>query len=151
MTRIAKKKSWNNNRWQRNSSRIPVKKVARWRILMFLNSNILFQYCSNLLGIRNLQEPVKKAFCYPKLLWPFAVWINCSSDLKNFANSWPLVSNFNFFSQSQQQLFLTVDQNNFGNKIPIQRKIKIILKILTVMHFDRKSMYVVARLYEKAR
>ena len=43
-----------------------------------LNSN-----CSNLLDLRNLQEQVKKAFCYQKLFWPFTVWINCSSDLKN--------------------------------------------------------------------
>ena len=45
--------------------------------------------CYNLLDMRNLQEQVKKAFCYQKLFWPFTVWINCSSDLKNFANSWP--------------------------------------------------------------
>ena len=41
--------------------------------------------------------------------------------------------------------------NVTSNSISTQRKIKIILKILTVMHFDGKSMYVVARLYEKAR
>ena len=45
-------------------------------------------------------EQVKKVFCYQKLFWPFTVWIDCSSDLKIFANS------------------LTVGQNNFGNKIP---------------------------------
>ena len=44
--------------------------------------------------------------------------MNCSSDLKNFANSWPSASNYNFFSPSLEQLFLTVGQNNFGNKIP---------------------------------
>ena len=52
--------------------------------------------CSNLLDMRNLQEQVKKAFCYQKLFWPFTVWINCSSDLKNFANSRSLE---HFFSQ----------------------------------------------------
>ena len=41
--------------------------------------------------------------------------MNCSSDLKNFANSWPLASNF---SRSVEQFHLTVGQNNFGNKIP---------------------------------
>ena len=51
--------------------------------------------CSDLLDLRNLQEQVKKAFCYQNLFWPFTVWINCSSDLKNFANSQP-------FSQSQE-------------------------------------------------
>ena len=88
---------------------------------MFLNPNNfsnLNSNCSNLLDKRNLQEQVKKAFCYQKLFWPFTVWINCSSDLKFFANSRPSASNFNFFSQSLKQFFLTVGQNNFGNKIP---------------------------------
>ena len=69
--------------------------------------------------MRNLQEQVKKAFCYQKLFWPYTVWINCSSDLKNFANSRPSVSNFKSFSRSLEQFFLTVGQNNFGNKIPL--------------------------------
>ena len=71
--------------------------------------------------MRNLQEQVKKAFCYQKLFWSFTVWINCSSDLKNFANSRPSASNFKFFSRSLEQFFLTVGQNNFGNKIPLLR------------------------------
>ena len=58
--------------------------------------------------MRNLQEQVKKAFCYQKLFWPFTVWINCSSDLKNFVNSWPSAWNFKSFSWSQKQCFLTV-------------------------------------------
>ena len=78
-----------------------------------LNSN-----CSNLLDMRNLQEQVKKAFCYQNLFWPFTVWINCSNDLKNFANSRPSASNFKSFSQTN--FFLTVGQNNFANKIPFQ-------------------------------
>ena len=74
---------------------------------------------SNLLDIemRHLQEQVKKAFCYQKLFFPFTVWISCSSDLKFFSNSRPQASNFKFFSKSLQ-FFLTVAQNNFGNKIP---------------------------------
>ena len=44
--------------------------------------------------------------------------MNCSSDLKNFANSWPSASNVKSFSQPLEQFFLTVGQNNFGNKIP---------------------------------
>ena len=68
--------------------------------------------------MRNLQEQVKKAFCYQKMVWPFSVRINCSSDLKNFANCRPSASNFNFFSQSLEHIFLTVGQNNFSNKIP---------------------------------
>ena len=74
--------------------------------------------CSNLSSLRNLQEQVKKAFCYQELFWPFTVWINCSSDLKNFENSRPSASNFKSFSRSLEQFFLTVGQNNFGNKIP---------------------------------
>ena len=61
--------------------------------------------------MRNLQEQVKQAFCYQKMFWPFTVWINCSSDLKSFTNSWPSASNFKKFSRS-------LGQNNFGNKIP---------------------------------
>ena len=60
---------------------------------MFLNPNIFFSNlnsnCSNLSDMTNLQEQVKKTLCYKKLLWPFTVWINCSSDLKKFANSQP--------------------------------------------------------------
>ena len=52
------------------------------------------------------------------MFWPFTFWINCSSDLKNFANSWPSASNFQSFSRSLEQFFLTVGQINFGNKIP---------------------------------
>ena len=45
--------------------------------------------------------------------------MNCSSDLKNVANSWPSASHFKSFSRSPEQFFLRVGQNNFGNKIPI--------------------------------
>ena len=55
------------------------------------------------------------------MFWPFTVWINCSSDLKNFANSWPSALNFKSFSWSLEQFFLTVCQNNFGNKISFFR------------------------------
>ena len=79
-----------------------------------MNSN-----CSNLSYLRNLQEKVNKEFCYQKLFWPFTVWINCSSDLKHFANSWPSASNFKSLSRSVEQFFLTIGQNNFRNKIPL--------------------------------
>ena len=59
--------------------------------IIFSNLN---SYCSNLSYLRNLQEQVKKAFCYQKLFWPFTVWINCTSDLKNSAKSQPSASNF---------------------------------------------------------
>ena len=38
--------------------------------------------------------------------WPFTVWINCSRDLKKFANYQPLASNFKKISQSLEH-FLT--------------------------------------------
>ena len=79
-------------------------------------------YCSNLLNIRNLQEQVKKALCYQKFFWPFTVWINCSSDLKNIASSRPSASNFKSFSRSLEHFFLTVGRNNFGNKIPLSKE-----------------------------
>ena len=88
---------------------------------MFLNSNIfssLNYNCSNLLDPRNLKEQVKKAFCYQTLFWPFTVRINCSNDLKMFANSQPSAWNFKSFSVSLEQFLFTVGQNNFGNKIP---------------------------------
>ena len=57
--------------------------------------------------MRNLQEQVKKAICYQKLFWHFTVRTNFSSD------------DLKIFSQSEVQFFLTVGQNNFGNKIPL--------------------------------
>ena len=48
---------------------------------------------------------------------PYTVWINCSSDLNFFANSWPSASNFRNFSRSLKQFFLKVGQNSFGSKI----------------------------------
>ena len=71
-----------------------------------LNSN-----CSNSLYLRNLQEQVKKAFCYQKLFKPFTVRLNCSSDLKNFESSRPSASNYKSFSQSIEQFFLCFGKN----------------------------------------
>ena len=88
---------------------------------MFLNPNTFSNSnsnCSNSYDLRNLQEQVKKALCHQKLFWPFTIWINCSSDLKNFANSLPSASNFTSFSRSLEHFFLTVGQNNFANKVP---------------------------------
>ena len=81
-----------------------------WIPIIFSNFNY---NCSNLLDMRNLQKQVKKAFFYQKLFWPSTAWINCSSDLKHFANSRPSASNFKSFSGSLDQFFLTVGQNNF--------------------------------------
>ena len=53
------------------------------------------------------------------MFWPFTVQINCYSDVKKLAISRPSASNFKSFSRSLEQFFLTVGQNNFGNKIPL--------------------------------
>ena len=52
------------------------------------------------------------------MFWPFTVWINCSNNFENFENSRRSASNFKSFSRSLEHFFLTVGQNNFGNKIP---------------------------------
>ena len=83
------------------------------------------------------REQVKKAFCYQQFFWPFTVWINCSCNLGNFANSWPSASNFKSFSRSLEQFFLTVGQNNFGNKIP---KLARVNEILDNPNFDSHLM-----------
>ena len=36
--------------------------------------------------MKNLQEQVRKTFCYQKLFWPFTVQTNCSSDLEMFGD-----------------------------------------------------------------
>ena len=72
--------------------------------------------CSIFWDLRNLQEQVKKAFCYQKLFLPFIVWIYCSSGLKHFANSLPSASNFKSFPQSLEQFCLTKGRNNFETR-----------------------------------
>ena len=62
-----------------------------WIPIFFFNFNY---NCFNSLDMWNLQAQVKKAFCYQKLFCPSTVWINCSSDLKNFETSQPLTLSF---------------------------------------------------------
>ena len=73
--------------------------------------------CSNLLDMRNLQEQVKKAFCYQKNSDISLFELNCSSDLKVFQT--PNFSRkFQKFFLITRIFFLTLGQHNFGNKIP---------------------------------
>ena len=66
--------------------------------------------------MKNLKKQVKKTFCQQIVL--NFLCLNCSSDLKNFANSRPSASNFKSFSQSLEQFIQTVKgQNNFGNRM----------------------------------
>ena len=70
---------------------------------------------------------------FQKLFRSFTVWINCSSDLKNFENSRPSASNFKKFSRSLEQFLLTVGQNNFGNYLQCGTITK---KIVTSIFFS---------------
>ena len=98
----------------------------------FLNPNNFFQLEFYIIVIiYQIWETSRnklKSILLPKLFWPFTVWINCSRDLKNFANSRPSALNFKSFSQSLEQFFLTVDQNKFGSKIPlVQHSLNVFL------------------------
>jgi hypothetical protein len=69
--------------------------------------------------MRNLQEQVKKAFCYQNcsdlsLLEKIILVILIILRILSFQ---PQISTV--FSRSVEQVFLTVGQNNFGNKIPL--------------------------------
>ena len=72
-----------------------IKKILRWEThfsnfsCRFLNPNIIC-FNANLLDVRNLQEQVRKGFCFKNC----SVRIYCSSDLQNLENSRPSVSSF---------------------------------------------------------
>ena len=72
------------------------------------------------------------------LFWPFTVWINCSCDLKMFANYWPSASNFKKRSRSLKHFFLTVSQNNFCIKIPFLSCKTLAGKKLTIWWWKKK-------------
>ena len=77
---------------------------------MFQNPNIFFSNLnsnrSDLLDVSNRQKQVKKVFSYQELT--FIVWINCFGLSFEFQK---------FFLITRTFFFLTVGQNNFGNKI----------------------------------
>ena len=83
-----------------------------WIPIFFSN----FNYdCSNLLGMINLQEQVKKAFCYQQLFWPFSVWINCSSDREKLLKFEAFSLEFSEFLRSLEQFIQTVVTECFFN------------------------------------
>ena len=92
--------------------------------------------------MRNLQEQVEKSFFYQKLFWPFKVWLNCSSDLK-FFKFLAFSLKFQKFFSITNFFFLTVGQNNFGNKIPISKLYltKIFSQIPVVPCEHRNQLY----------
>ena len=70
----------------------------------------------------SLQEQLKEAFRFHKSFWPFAVWINCSRYLKNFANS--LNNHLNtFFSQQFRTFVVTKFHLTWNFQISIQLEI----------------------------
>ena len=79
-------------------------------------------------------------------MWPFTVWMNCSSDLKDFVNSWPSAPNLNSFYRSLL-FFLTVGQNNFGNKIPFSSKAFNFKQVMNSSNF----FFVARKLFKPCR
>jgi hypothetical protein len=75
-----------------------------------LNSNSF-----NLSYLRNLQEQVKKEFCYQKLFWLFEWIVLVIKFFLQILGLQPRISNF--FSITRT-IFSHSSQNNFGNKIP---------------------------------
>ena len=77
--------------------------------IIFSNLNL---NCSNLLDLRNLLQEVKKHS---------VLTFQCSNNFFRWSqNFWKISAlNFKSFYRSQEQFFLTVGQNNFGNKIPL--------------------------------
>ena len=69
-------------------------------------------------------------FCYQHCSDLLRAKIVLVIDLKHFANSQPSASNFKFFSESLDHFFLTVQQNNFGNKIPFLSSLKNNLELM---------------------
>ena len=104
--------------WRNDFSR----KIFFSNSCMFLNPNIFFQIEFRIVLIYQIWETsrniLKKHSVTKKLFWPFTLRTNCSIDLKIVANSRLLASNFKSFSRPLEQFFLTVAQNNFGNKTP---------------------------------
>ena len=84
------------------------------------------------------QEQVRNVFCFKNCTDFFTIRMNCSTDLKSFANSQPTASNFKKNSQSLEQFLLTESQNNFGNKMPnIEWKLRI--EQITQQKVDQKQ------------
>ena len=66
------------------------------------------EHLSNIDEMRNLQEQVKKAFCYQNFFWPFTVWINCFWKFSAFSFEFQKFFSITrtIFSQSRSEQFL---------------------------------------------
>ena len=90
-----------------------VKFLFRWKLLAYRSLFFFVLQISKsqyfhpiwiivLLFFLDLQEQVKKVFCYQKLFWLFTVWMNCSSYLKNFAKFFSITRTIFVHSRSEQ-------------------------------------------------
>ena len=68
--------------------------------------------------------------------------------LKKNSNSRPSASNFKSFSRSLEQFFLTVSQNNFGNKIPFLYLFQIIYLIMIFINTVKNLLNLILTIYE---
>ena len=81
----------------------------------------VYWFCQMFQGLR-LFKGVRlfRSLEYQKLFWPFTVWINCSSDLKIFANSRPSASNFKrfFYHLNEFKLIFNIGEhsNTYDNR-----------------------------------
>ena len=80
-----------------------------------------------------VQNKLKKYTVTKNCLTLLTIWLNCPSDLKNFANSRPSALNFKSFSRSLEQFLLTVGPNNFGNKLPFL--------LMHNSHFEKQNKF----------
>ena len=107
----------------RFSKPVNIQKTFFWLFLHVSKSQYFFPFWLIIVLIweksRNKLEKLGNytVYCYQKMFWPFTAGINCSSDHKDFENSQPSASNFNSFSWSLEQFFLSVGQKNLINKI----------------------------------
>ena len=96
--------------------------------------------CSNLSDMRNLQEGVKKAFCYQKLFWPFTVRKNCSSDLKtNILQIFLFFPNSTFSNMCIHNIFICWVSVSKGLWRPITFKLSFKRRIM--LHLILKSSF----------
>ena len=84
----------------------------------------------------NGQSMIEMVFCLKKLFWSTVRKI-CSSDREIFLKFEAEGQEFQKFFSTLEQFFLTVGQNNFGNKIPYFSVIfgQYPTKMLTVQWF----------------
>ena len=91
--------------------------------------------------LRNLQEHVKKTFCYQKFIWPFIFPTNCSTDLffLQILGLQPRISKKKKNWSLEHFFFFFLGQKNFGNKIPFVEFCRIFWPSLIQKSSSRKQ------------